>query len=116
MCNSRSLQRERQSHQAPSSTYLGGGINSFSVTEVPTMFKGVLVVRLLADRSEVGSSHAVDIDVKDSADVSALSTPIHFDVRPRMPTGLPRGWPVAMNLNIDLTGLQLPRLGQSRLR
>jgi len=91
---------------------LGGGINSFWVGDVPTMFKGSLVIRLLADRSEVGRSQTLDVQIEDAEGDSILSTPIHVDVTPQMPPHLPPGWPIAVNLNVDLTGLRLPRLGQ----
>jgi hypothetical protein len=94
---------------------LGGGINSFWVTEVPTMFKGSLVIRLLADRSEAGRAQTLEVKLNDSDGNSILSSPIQFTLTPQLPPQLPSGWPIAMNLNVELTGLRLPKVGQYRI-
>ena len=91
---------------------LGGGINSFWVSEVPTMFKGSLVIRLLADRTEVGRTQRLEVRINDEEGNGILSSPIEFTLAPQMPPQLPIGWPIAMNLNVELTGLRLPKEGQ----
>ena len=91
---------------------LGGGMNTLWTPQVPTIFKGALVVRLLADRSEAGRPQRLEIHVNDVDGTVILPRPIELTITPQLPPHLPRGWPIPCQLVADLTGMQLPREGE----
>jgi hypothetical protein len=91
---------------------LGGGMNTIWSPQVPTVFKGALVIRLLADRSEAGRFQQLEIQVNDADGNSILQQPIQIGITPQLPPQLPRGWAIPCQLVADLTGLQLPRAGE----
>jgi hypothetical protein len=91
---------------------LGGGMNTIWSPQVPTVFKGALVIRLLADRSEAGRLQQLEIQVNDADGNSILQQPIQIGITPQLPPQLPRGWAIPCQLVADMTGLQLPRAGE----
>ena len=91
---------------------LGGGMNTLWSPQLPAVFKGALVIRLLADRSEVGRPQQLEIQINDADGNSIVQMPIRLGVTPQLPPQLPRGWAIPCQLVADLTGLQLPRDGE----
>jgi hypothetical protein len=79
---------------------------------MPTVFKGALVIRLLADRSEAGRLQQLEIQVNDADGHSILPQPVQIGITPQLPPQLPRGWDIPCQLVADLTGLQLPTAGE----
>ncbi len=89
----------------------GGGINTVWTQQVPLSFQGTLVIRLLADRSELERQHALEIQFNDADGRGVLAPPIRLPISANAVPGHPVGWPVPVQVVANLTGIRLEREG-----
>jgi hypothetical protein len=89
----------------------GGGINTVLAQQAPLGFQGTLVIRLFADRSEAGRQVALEIQVNDEDGRGVLPQPVKLGIAAQPVPNHPVGWPIPVQVVVNLTGVQLPRSG-----
>ncbi len=78
----------------------------------PALWRGALFVRLLAERSECGRPHSVEIALDDEDGVRTSSAIVALT--PMLPPNHPVGWDVPVNVIMQNPGSALPKLGRYR--
>lgn len=78
----------------------------------PVGWKGFLVVRLLADRSECNRAHNIEIRLEDADGGQISSTQI--SATPALSPNLPHGWDVPFTVILQNAGSPLPSFGEYR--
>ena len=92
---------------------LGAGIDTLHRAQFPSPFLGALVVRVLAARPEADRPHSLEIQLNDEDGRPVLPQPIESAVGPlSIPTDLPVGWDISLNVVGNLQTLPIPREGR----
>lgn len=93
-------------------TVLGGGIDTYWATSVPTPFQGVLFTKLMANQAEAARPHELEIQCNDEDGHPILPMPIRIQVQLVIPPMLPVGWEVPALAVGSFTGMPLNRAGR----
>ncbi len=91
---------------------LGAGIDTLWRESFPAPFAAAAVVRVLANRAEIGRPHTVEVQCNDEDGRPVLPSAINVGIPARSaPPEHPTGWDLAANIVLNLANVSIPREG-----
>jgi len=88
---------------------LGGGIDTFTVPQLPAPFTAAVLIRLLLHRTEADHPQLIEIRFLDEDGNQLVG--LKGEVRPQVSGDLPVGWDIPLMASFNLQALPLPKAG-----